>query len=69
MKNNKIVFLLKDDFGMFKLPRKKKKKVKKSLIKWAFENHICEYCGSNNIVDPISETCFNGMCYDCGSHW
>jgi hypothetical protein len=30
---------------------------------------ICEWCGSENITDPISDTCSNGICHDCGSHW
>ena len=30
---------------------------------------ICEWCGSENITDPISDTCLNGICNDCGSHW
>lgn len=30
---------------------------------------ICEWCGSENITDPISDDCENGICNDCGSHW
>jgi hypothetical protein len=33
------------------------------------ENKICEKCGSENIIDPISDDCDNGMCNDCGFHW
>ena len=30
---------------------------------------ICERCGSENITDPISEDCLNGICNHCGFHW
>lgn len=64
----KIIISLSDDFGRLKLSRKRKKKAKKALLKYFLEGK-CEYCGSKNIVDPISDTCFNGMCKECGSNW
>jgi hypothetical protein len=30
---------------------------------------ICEWCKSENILDPISQEIDNGICNDCGSHW
>lgn len=41
----------------------------RTLIFVENEKQVCEVCKSENVTDPISEDCQNGMCNDCGFHW